>query len=188
MDVLLLLPEKVEGYGVEGVGAQLVVPHEDQQQVEQHASLHIDRLVLPSAHLLRLDHRLLDLRLGVRDAAQVGEIPHAQMPRPIYQIRQVEVINVVPGDDIRVRFADKHRPAVQQVRFAVARIHVRADNLGASVQREHVPDEGLPLALDQRCGTVELIFTVPVPVLTFEKFRFRLLTHYGSGSGSGSGS
>ncbi len=37
----------------------------------------------------------------------------------------------------------------------------------------------------QCCGTV-IIFTVPVP--TFEKlrFRFRLLTKYGSDSGSGS--
>ncbi len=154
MDVLLLLPEKVEGDRVECIGAQLVIPHQDQQQVEQDPPLHIDRLVLPSAHLLRLDHRLLDLRLDVRDAAQVREILHAQMPRPIDQIRQVEVINVVPGDNVRVRFADKHRPAVQQVRLAIAGIHVRADNLRASVQREHVPDEGLPLALDQRCGTV----------------------------------
>jgi hypothetical protein len=147
MNVLLLLPEKVEGDRVEGVGAQLVVPHQDEQQVEQDPPLHIDRLVLPPAHLLRLDHRLLDLRLDVRDAAQVREILHVQMPRPIDQIRQVEVINVVSGDNVRVRFADKHCPAVQQVRFAVARIHVRADNLGASVQREHVPDEGFPLAL-----------------------------------------
>jgi hypothetical protein len=153
MDVLLLLAKEVEGDGVEGVGPQLVVPHEDQQQVEQDPSLHIDRLVLPPAHLLRLDHRLLDLRLGVRDAAQVGEILHVQMPRPIDQIGQVEVVYIVPGDDVRVRFADKRRPAVQQVRLAVARIHVRADNLGAGVQREHVPDEGLPLALNQRSGS-----------------------------------
>ncbi len=154
MDVLLLLPEEVKGDRVEGVGPQLVVPHQDQQQVEQDPSLHIDRLVLPPAHLLRLDHRLLDLRLGVRDAAQVGEILHVQMPRPIDQIRQVEVINIVPGNDVRVRFADKHCPAVQQVRFAVAGIHVRADNLRAGVQREHISDEGLPLAWDQRCGTL----------------------------------
>jgi hypothetical protein len=147
MHVLLLLAQEVKGDGVEGVGAQLVVPHQDEQQVEQHAPLHIDRLVLPPAHLLRLDHRLLDLRLGVRDAAQVREIPHVQMPRPIDQIRQIEVIYVVSGDNVRVRFADKHSPAVQQVRLPVARIHVRADNLGAGVQREHVADEGLPLAL-----------------------------------------
>ncbi len=172
MNVLLLLPEKVKGDGVEGVGAQLVVPHQDEQQVEQDAPLHIDRLVLPSAHLLRLDHRFLDLRLDVRDAAQEGEILHVQMPRAIDQIGQIEVINVVPGNDIRVSFADKHRPAVQQVRFAVARIHVRADNLRAGVQREHVPDEGLPLALNQRSGSGSDFRKVPV--LTFDTLRFRI--------------
>ena len=39
MHVLLLLAEEVEGDRVEGVGSQLVVPHQDQQQVKLLARL-----------------------------------------------------------------------------------------------------------------------------------------------------
>ncbi len=62
---------------VEGVGAELVVPYQDQRQVEENPPLDIGRLVFTSSpHLLRLDHGLLNLRLGVRDPAQDGKILH----------------------------------------------------------------------------------------------------------------
>ena len=51
MHIFFLLLEKVVGDCVEGVTPQLVVPHQDEQQVELDPALDVDHFVLPLAHL-----------------------------------------------------------------------------------------------------------------------------------------
>ena len=64
------------GDGVEGVRSQLVVPDEDEEQVELDAALDVDDLVLPLAHLLALQDRLLDHRLHLVHPPEEREVPH----------------------------------------------------------------------------------------------------------------
>ena len=101
MNVLLLLAEEMKGHGVKGVGAELVVPHQDQQQVKEDPPLDVDRLVLPPSHLLGLQHRLLDLGARVADSAQERKVLDPEMLGPVDEVGQVKVLNVVAGDDIR---------------------------------------------------------------------------------------
>ena len=62
------------GHSVEGVAPELVVPDEDEEQVELDAALCLDDLVLPLAHLLGLEDGLLHDGLDVVHPAQEVEV------------------------------------------------------------------------------------------------------------------
>ena len=66
---------------------------------------------------------------------------------PVYKVGQIEVVDVVAGDDVRVGLADELRPALEQRRLVVVGNDVGADDRRARVEREHVTDERLRFAL-----------------------------------------
>ena len=54
-----------------------------QQQIELNAAFDVDALVLSLAHLLALNHGLLDDRLEILHASQIVEIVQLEMSGPI---------------------------------------------------------------------------------------------------------
>ena len=67
------------GDGVERVAPELVVPDEDEEQVELHPALRVDGLHLALSHLLALQHRVLHHRLQIVDSAEEVEVSHIQV-------------------------------------------------------------------------------------------------------------
>jgi hypothetical protein len=78
---------------------------------------------------------------------------------PVNEVGEVEIVDVVSGDDVRVCFPDKVCPTLEQRRLRVVRDDVGTDDGSTRVQRKHVANERLRLALfvfkcTSRWGTV----------------------------------
>ena len=66
---------------------------------------------------------------------------------PVEQVGQIEVVDVVPCDDVWVSQSDELRPLLQQFALLVERDDVASHDLTTGVQRENVADEGLGVTL-----------------------------------------
>ncbi len=60
----------------------------------------------------------------------------------IKKIRKIEVCDVITNDDIWVDLFHKIPPFLEHLYFTVERDDLGANNVGAGIKREHVPDEG----------------------------------------------
>ena len=102
MDVFLLLLEEVERDGVQSVRSEFVFPQHKLEEIELNSAFRVGEVVFPLAHLLGLERRHFVDRPYVSDAAQEGERLAPEMIRPFYEVGEVEVLDVVPGDDVRI--------------------------------------------------------------------------------------
>ena len=72
------------------------------KKIELHAAFHVDDFVLALAELLRLECRVLDEVLHVVKSTEVREARDFQRRGSVDQVRHVEVLDVVSGEDVRV--------------------------------------------------------------------------------------
>ena len=95
-------------------------------------------------------------------AKQIGRAfptsPALEDAGPVRQTWQVKVVDVVPGDDVRVGGLDRGREALENLRFAASVLEdlpfVRAEVLHARRRTQHrfVFDAGLKVKRQQRVG------------------------------------
>ena len=67
--------------------------------------------------------------------------------KPVDQVREVKVVDVVAGNDVRIGLPDKLCPTLEQGDLGVVGDDVRANDGGARVQGEDVSDERFRLTL-----------------------------------------
>ena len=111
--------------GVERVGAQFVFTQKNLQQIKDDASLDVAELVLPFAHLLGGEGGGANETALVLDASEEGEVDAFEVRRPLHDVGNVKVLDVVAGDDVRVHLLDELRPAVQHFSFRTERQHLQ---------------------------------------------------------------
>ena len=65
------------------------------------------------------------------------------MFRPVNQVREVEIRDVVANDNIWVNFLYKISPGMEHLRFVAERENLRAEDMRTCVECKNVPNERL---------------------------------------------
>ncbi len=66
---------------------------------------------------------------------------------PIEQVGKIEVVDVVPCDDVRIATPEELGPALQQLGLSLTGNDFAAHDLPARIQRKYVPDERIWVTL-----------------------------------------
>ena len=115
MHVFLLLVQEVEGDGVQCVGSELIITNQDKEKIKGDPSVNIYRFVLPPTHLFRLQDSFFDFGSSIRHPTEEIKIVNLQMFCSLEKIRQIKVIDIVSGQDIRITFSDKLCPLIEEI-------------------------------------------------------------------------
>ena len=78
------------------------------------------------------------------------EVNELQMFRTFHEVRQIEAGDVIPDYHIRVDLLKELGPFQQQFRLILVRDDLGASDIGASVERENIPDERFRFACASR--------------------------------------
>jgi hypothetical protein len=154
--VFLLLLEKMGRHVVQRVAGEFVVALYRGQHIELHTAVDVDVFAFACAVCLGRKRAVFHGGRVLDDAAQVRKHIDAEGPCSVQQVRQVEVDDVVAGQDVWVHGNDKVAPLLEHADFVFAHrvfspelMHVCADDAGTRAQREHILDDRLRLALDR---------------------------------------
>mmetsp|Transcript_72013 Transcript_72013/g.168635 ORF Transcript_72013/g.168635 Transcript_72013/m.168635 type:complete len:393 (-) Transcript_72013:254-1432(-) len=131
--ILLLLPQELGGYGVQRVRAQLLFLLDDREHVETDPAIDIDLDGLATTEIV--DAFSAAVASKAPKFAEVEADPLRFCA--IQQIRQVEVVDVVARDDIRVYVLQVLTEAQEHLLFCFEGMDVASCDFVASVQRPH---------------------------------------------------
>ena len=145
--VLLLLAQEVRGDAVQRVARQLVVSLHRLHQVELHAPLDGDLLAIARAVGFAGEGGVLHAQLAADHPPPVREVLHAQLRRAVNEVREVEVHDVVPDEQVGVGAAEELPPRPQELALVRKAQHVRPDDGRARVEGPDGADRGLVVAL-----------------------------------------
>ena len=102
VNILLLLQQEMIRHRIERVGPKFVVPQQDGKQIKLNSPLDVHDFIYTFPVSLALENPLLDHCLLLYNTTQVRECGHSQSSGTLQEVGQVEVVDVVSGENVRV--------------------------------------------------------------------------------------